>query len=136
MKRRRSQAGVTLIEMLVVVTIIALFATLVGPNLFKQSDKARIVTAKTQIGNFEQALMQYKMATGILPTSEQGLQALRVKPANATQWDGPYLSKELPLDPWGRAYIYKFPGDHGDLPDLISLGPDGQPSDDDIVSWK
>lgn len=135
-RRKRTQAGVTLIEMLVVVTIIALFATLVGPNLFKQGDKARIVTAKTQIGNFEQGLVQYKLSTGIFPTSEQGLQALRVKPANIVQWDGPYLAKDIPMDPWGRPYIYKFPGEHGDEPDLISLGPDGQPSDDDIVSWK
>ena len=136
-KRRNPQAGVTLIEMLVVVMIIGLFAVLVGPNIFKQTDKARIVAAQTQINNFELGLAQYKLATGIFPTTEQGLQALRVRPANLAQWDGPYLRRDLPLDPWGRPYLYKYPGDHGEEPDIISSGPDGQyPSGDDIVSWK
>ncbi|MGH9661355.1 MAG: type II secretion system major pseudopilin GspG [Bryobacteraceae bacterium] len=134
--RRRKQAGVTLIEMLVVVTIIALFVTLVGPNIFKQTDKARVTATMTQINNFELALAQYKLATGLFPTSEQGLQALRAKPANVNQWDGPYLKKDIPVDPWGRPYIYKFPGEHGEEPDIMSLGPDGQPSVDDVVSWK
>ncbi|MBK9168517.1 MAG: type II secretion system major pseudopilin GspG [Bryobacterales bacterium] len=139
-KRLRRQAGVTLIEMLVVVTIIALFATLVAPNIFKQSDKARVVAAQTQINNFLLGLAQYKMATGNFPTSEQGLEALRTRPANANNWDGPYLRKEVPLDPWGNPYVYKFPSEHGDEPELISYGADGQPGGDginaDIVSWK
>ena len=138
--RRRSNAGVTLIEMLVVVTIIALFATLVAPGMFKQGDKAKMVAARVQINNFEQALTQYKLSTGLFPTTEQGLEALRSKPTNVNQWDGPYLRKEIPLDPWGHPYIYKFPGEHGDEPDLISLGADGQPGGDgvnaDVVSWK
>ena len=87
-KRRSPRAGVTLIEMLVVVMIIGLFAVLVGPNIFKQTDKARIVAAQTQINNFELGLAQYKLATGIFPTTEQGLQALRVRPANLAQWEG------------------------------------------------
>src|SRR5260370_1047486 len=139
-KRRRTNAGVTLIEMLVVVTIIALFATLVAANMFKQGDKAKAVAARVQINNFEQALTQYKLSTGLFPTSEQGLEALRTRPANVAQWDGPYLRKEIPLDPWGHPYIYKFPGDHGDEPDIISYGADGQPGGEgnnaDIVSWK
>ncbi len=139
-KRRRRQAGVTLIEMLVVVTIIALFAALVGSNLFKQSDKARITATRAQIQMFRTALGQYKFDTGTFPTTEQGLQALRVRPANINQWDGPYLSMEVPLDPWGRAYAYKYPGEHGDEPDLISYGADGQPGGEgingDVVSWK
>ncbi len=139
-RRRARQAGVTLIEMLVVVTIIALFATLVAPNLFRQTDKARVTAAQAQISNFEVALMQYKLATGVFPTTEQGLQALRVRPPNVENWDGPYLKKELPNDPWGRPYVYKYPGDHGDEPDIISYGADGQPGGEginaDIVNWK
>jgi general secretion pathway protein G len=139
-KKRRGDAGVTLIEMLVVVTIIALFAALVAPSMFKKTDEARVVAAKVQINNFEQALTQYKLSTGTFPTTEQGLEALRTKPANVNQWDGPYLKKDLPLDPWGHSYVYKFPGDHGDEPDIMSLGLDGQPGGDglnaDVVSWK
>ena len=138
--RRRSNAGVTLIEMLVVVTIIALFATLVAPGMFKQGDKAKVVAARVQINNFEQALTQYKLNTGLFPTTEQGLEALRTKPANVTQWDGPYLRKDIPMDPWGHPYLYKFPGEHGDEPDIISYGADGQAGGEglsaDIVSWK
>src|SRR5258705_6834790 len=137
--RRRSNAGVTLIEMLVVVTIIALFATLVAPGMFKQGDKAKQVAARVQINNFEQALTQYKLNTGLFPTTEQGLEALRVRPNNLAQWDGPYLKKEIPLDPWGHPYLYRFPGEHGDY-DLLSLGADGQEGGEgeatDIVSWK
>jgi general secretion pathway protein G len=139
-KKRRANAGVTLIEMLVVVTIIALFATLVAPNMFRQGDKAKIVAARVQINNFEQALTQYKMNTGTFPTTEQGLEALRTKPAGVNQWDGPYLRKEIPVDPWTHPYVYKFPGEHGDEPDIISYGLDGQPGGEglnaDIVNWK
>src|SRR5437773_2636541 len=112
--KRRSNAGVTLIEMLVVVTIIALFATLVAPGMFKQGDKAKMVAARVQINNFEQALTQYKLNTGLFPTTEQGLEALRAKPAIVTQWDGPNLRKDIPMDPWGHPYLYKFPGVHGE----------------------
>jgi general secretion pathway protein G len=142
MKRRRDrrQAGITLIEMLVVVTIIALFAALVAPVMFKQSDKARVVAARSQISSFMTALGSYKLDTGVLPSTDEGLQALRVKPGNLDQWQGPYLPKDIPNDPWGHPYVYKFPGEHGDEPDIISYGADGQPGGDgynaDIVSWK
>jgi general secretion pathway protein G len=139
-RRRRSRAGVTLIEMLVVVMIIALFAALVAPSMFKQSDKARVTAAQAQINNFITALGSYKLDTGVFPSTEEGLQALRVAPNNLAQWQGPYLPKEVPLDPWRRPYIYKYPGDHGDEPDIISYGADGQAGGDginaDIVSWK
>jgi len=86
------------------------------------------------------ALGTYKLDTGTFPTTEQGLQALRDKPADANQWAGPYLPQEIPIDPWGHPYVYKFPGEHGDEPDVISYGADGQPGGDalnaDIVSWK
>ncbi len=141
MRRRRSnQAGVTLIEMLVVVTIIALFAALVAPRMLRRADTARVTAARAQINSFMTALGAYKLDTGAYPTTEQGLQALRVQPQGATQWQGPYLPQEIPMDPWGRPYVYKFPGEHGDEPDIISLGQDGQPGgtdlSTDIVSWK
>jgi general secretion pathway protein G len=133
-------AGVTLIEMLVVVTIIALFAAVVGPNIFKNTDKARMTAARTQVDNFMTALASYKMDTGQLPASDLGLQALRARPANVNGWNGPYLQKEIPMDPWGRPYLYKYPGERGDEPEVICLGADGQPGGDginaDIVSWK
>ena len=138
--RRVLQAGVTLIEMLVVVTIIAMFAGLVGVNLFKRADQARVTTAKVQINNFMTAIGAYKLDTGLFPTTEFGLNALRVAPPNINGWQGPYLPKEVPMDPWGRAYLYKFPGDHGDEPDIISLGADGKAGGEgfeaDVCSWK
>ena len=139
LKRKRREAGVTLIEMLVVVTIIALFAALVLPKMMGQADKARKTAARAQINAYLTALGSYKLDTGIYPTTDQGLQALRVKPDGANNWQGPYLQKDVTNDPWGHPYIYKFPGDHGDDPDLISYGADGQPGGDginaDIVSW-
>jgi general secretion pathway protein G len=138
--RKRSQSGITLIEMLVVMTIIALFVALVAPNVLKHGDTARITAARAQIHNFGTALGSYKLDTGTFPTTEQGLQALRVKPGEQNQWAGPYLPQDVPKDPWGHEYQYKYPGDHGDEPDVFSYGADGQPGGDglnaDIVSWK
>lgn len=139
-KRSRRQAGVTLIEMLVVVTIIALFAAVVGVNMFRQADKARVTATRTQINNFRSALGQYKLDTGAFPSTELGLASLRIKPAEVAQWDGPYLQMDVPNDPWGHPYQYKFPGEHGEEPDIVSMGADGQPGGEginaDIVSWK
>ena len=136
--RARQRAGITLIEMLVVVTIIALFAALVAPRMLKQTDKARVTAARAQINSFMTALGTFKLDTGLYPTTEQGLQALRERPGDMTLWNGPYLPQEIPTDPWGRAYAYKFPGEHGDEPDVISYGADGQPGGDglnaDVVS--
>ena len=138
--RRKSQAGVTLIEMLVVVTIIGLFVALVAPSMFKNADKARITAARSQMENFMTALGSYKLDTGTFPTTEQGLVALRVKPQDVNQWAGPYMPKDIPNDPWGHAYVYKFPSDRGDEPEIICLGADGQPGGEglnaDVVSWK
>ena len=141
-KRKLSrQAGVTLIEMLVVVTIIALFAALVAPRMLQKSDTARVTAVRAQINSFMTALGAYKLDTGLYPTTEQGLQALRYQPEGARQWQGPYLPQDIPNDPWGYPYIYKFPGEHGGVePDIISYGADGQPGGEDIfadiVSWK
>ena len=143
-KRMRRQAagqsGVTLIEMMVVVTIIALFAALVLPKMMHQADRAKIASARAQINAFSTALGAYKLDTGIFPTTEQGLQALRDKPEGVENWQGPYLQKEIDNDPWGHPFVYHYPGEHGDEPDIISLGQDGAPGGDgnnaDIVSWK
>ena len=139
--RKRSRAGVTLIEMLVVVAIIGLFVALVGPNLFKRADEAKVITTRSQIDNFMTALGTYKLDTGVFPSTEQGLQALRVKPSEANQWNGPYMPKDIPKDAWGRDFIYRFPGEHqADEPEIVSLGADGQPGGEginaDILSWK
>jgi general secretion pathway protein G len=137
---RRAQAGVTLIEMLVVVTIIGLFVALVAPAMFKKADSARITAARSQMENFMTALGSYKLDTGAFPTTEQGLQALRAKPQDVNLWAGPYMPKDIPKDPWGNDYVYKYPGDHGDEPDIICLGADGKAGGEgvnaDIVSWK
>ncbi len=139
-RRRSPQAGITLIEMLVVVTIIALFAAVVAPRMLKRTDTARVTAARTQINAFMTALGAYKLDTGTFPSTEMGLQALRDRPPNVHQWNGPYLPQEIPLDPWGRPYVYRYPGEHGDEPDIISYGADGQPGGEginaDIVSWK
>ena len=126
--------------MLVVVVIIGLFVALVAPNMFRNADKARITATKSQIENLMTALGTYKLDTGVFPTTEQGLEALRQKPAGATTWNGPYIEKEIPKDPWGTDYVYHFPGEHGDSPDLCSLGQDKQPGGEgfaaDICNWK
>ena len=138
--RRRRQSGVTLIEMMVVVTIIALFSALVLPKMFRRADAARQTAARAQINGFMTALGAYKLDTSTFPTTEQGLGALRVAPAGVPLWKGPYLPQEVPLDPWGRPYAYKYPGEHGDEPDIVSLGADGTPGGEeinaDILSWK
>jgi len=139
-RRSRRRAGVTLIEMLVVLAIIALFAALVAPRMLRRGDEARVTACKAQVNSFMTALGAYKLDTSQYPSTEQGLAALRVKPEGLDQWNGPYLPKDIPPDPWGRPYLYKFPGDHGDEPDIISYGADGQPGGDginaDILSWK
>jgi general secretion pathway protein G len=139
-RRNRRQAGVTLIEMMVVVVIIALFAALVLPRMMGQADRAKVTAAHAQINSYMTALGAYKLDTGTYPTTEQGLQALRVKPEGATNWEGPYTDKDVGLDPWKNPYVYHYPGEHGDGPDIICYGADGQPGGDgvnaDIVSWK
>lgn len=138
--RRNTQAGVTLIEMLVVVTIIALFAAVVAPKLLNKTDAARKTAARVQINAFMTALGAYKIDTGLYPTNELGLRALRDKPQGVNNWQGPYLPQEIPVDPWGREFVYKYPGEHGDDPDVISYGADGtaggEGNNADIVSWK
>lgn len=136
----RKDRGVTLIELMVVVTIIALFGALVLPRLWNRVSRAKQTAAREQINGFITALGMYKLDTGRFPTTEQGLQALRVRPQGADRWDGPYLPQDIPNDPWGKAYLYKFPGEHGDEPDIVSYGADGQEGgtgeDADVLSWR
>ncbi len=136
----RGEKGFTLIELLVVMVIIGLLGALVGPRLFRNVGKSKITATKAQIVNFQTALGAYRLDVGTFPASDDGLQALRVKPSSANHWDGPYLPKEIPPDPWGNPYLYKFPGEHGDEPDIVSLGADGREGGDsenaDVLSWK
>jgi general secretion pathway protein G len=135
---RRPDAGFTLLELLVVLVILGLLVGYVAPKYFAQLGKSEVKTARAQINSLEKALDQYRLDVGHYPTSEQGLAALNTRPASESKWGGPYLQKAVPNDPWGRPYIYRSPGEHGEL-DLSSLGKDGQPggADDnvDITNW-
>ena len=134
----RGEKGFTLIELLVVLSIIALLAALVGPKMFPKLGKGKQSAAKAQIELLGQALDQFRVDVGRYPTSQEGLNALAVNPG-VENWDGPYLKKALPADPWNRAYLYQAPGAHGDY-DLMSYGRDGQPGgegeDRDVNSWE
>lgn len=136
---RNKQSGFTLIELLIVMIIIGLLASLVGPRLFRHVDEAKVSTAKAQIELLGTALDSYRLDTGRYPTTEQGLQALRREPSDVRNWNGPYLPREIPKDPWSNEYQYKCPGDHGDY-DLWSYGADGQPGGEgdqaEIRSWE
>jgi len=137
--RERRDRGFTLIELLIVMVILGLLAALVGPRMFGKVGKSRQKAAKAQITLFETALDTYKLDTSQYPNSSQGLEALRTRPSGVERWDGPYLPKAVPKDPWGHPYEYRFPGEHGDY-DIISYGADGSPGGDDenmdIVSWR
>ncbi len=138
-KTRQQERGFTLIEIMVVVIIIGLLAALVGPRLFGKVSTAKQKATKAQIELFGTALDTFRLDVGRYPTSEEGLKALREKPAGAENWQGPYLPKEIPVDPWNKPYVYKSPGEHGDY-DLMSYGLDGaeggEGENQDIVSWK
>ena len=131
--------GFTLIEIMIVVVILGLLATLVGPNIIDKPRQARVIKAQMQIKNFESALKLFKLDNGIYPSTEQGLAALRKKPSSSPvppKWKGPYI-KKTPKDPWGNPYIYLCPGVHNTEDyDLFSYGPDGIESSDDIVNWE
>ncbi len=124
-------------ELLVVMVIIGLIAALVGPRLFPKLGKGKQSAAKAQIELLGQALDQLRLDTGRYPTTQEGLSALMINPG-IDKWEGPYLKKDLPNDPWGRPYNYQCPGTHGEY-DLLSFGRDGSPGgegeDADVVSW-
>jgi general secretion pathway protein G len=130
--------GFTLLELLVVMVIIGLLAGYVGPKYFAQIGKSEVKTAKAQVDALGKALDQYRLDTGHYPTTEQGLAALNGAPSDEPNWQGPYLQKTVPNDPWGKAYQYKYPGEHGEY-DLWSFGKDGQAGGKDefadVVNW-
>lgn len=131
-------SGFTLLELLVVMVIIGMLASFVGPKFFAQIGKSETKTARAQIDALDKALDQYRLDVGRYPTTEQGLAALNERPAGETKWSGPYLKKAIPMDPWAHAYLYKHPGEHGEY-DLFSYGKDGQPGGtgeaEDITNW-
>ncbi len=128
-RRQRRRAGITLIEMLVVITIVALFSAVAFQQYSGIVDKGRQTAAQTQLEQFATAAQRHYIEYGRFPAEEEGLQALR-----------PYLAKDIGLDPWQRPYEYRYPGEHGPDPDLICYGADGVPGgegpNEDVVSWK
>jgi general secretion pathway protein G len=134
-----AQRGFTLMELLVVLAILGLLMSLVGPRVLNQLGGAKTKTAGIQIKDLEQSLEMYKLDVGRFPTTDEGLTALVTRPGRAPGWNGPYLKSDVPLDPWNREYQYKYPGEHGEL-DILSYGQDGQAGgegeDSDVGSWK
>lgn len=138
-----NRRGFTLIEVLVVIVVIAVLASFVAPSLFRNVDDARVATAKAQIESFATALDAYRLDTGRYPSTAQGLGALNARPTvdAPPTWNGPYLRKAVPVDPWGHAYAYVAPGlVNPQGYDLVSHGADGKPGGDgkdaDLTSWK
>lgn len=137
--RPGSATGFTLIELLVVLVILGLLAGLVGPQVMRYLGDSKTRTAEVQIQELASALDLYRLDVGSYPSGEQGLEALVRQPSGVSRWNGPYLRKrELPEDPWGNAYRYRFPGEHGEF-DLWSYGADGRPGGEgesaDVGNW-
>jgi len=132
--KARDRKAFTLVELMLVVVIIGILVAMVVPRLAGRSDQAKKAAAKTDIeASIALALDMYELDNGSYPES---LEALTTKPGSgADNWRGPYIKKK-PLDPWGRPYVYKFPGSHNNDYDLYSLGPDGSEGADDIANWE
>jgi general secretion pathway protein G len=137
--RSSSIKGFTLTELLVVLVIIGLLAALVGPVLYQRINPAKQSVARAQIENFMSALDSYFLDTGKFPTPQQGLAALRVRQEGDAKWNGPYLKKDIPADPWGNPFVYRTPGRNGGY-EIISYGADGKEGGEgdnaDINSWE
>lgn len=131
--------GFTLTELLVVLVILGLLAALVGPNLYNRIKPAKQSVAAAQIEHFATALDSFFVDVGRFPTSSEGLNALQIKPRNGKNWQGPYLKKSLPLDPWDNNFVYRMPGQYGSY-DIMSYGADGklggEGENSDIKSWE
>lgn len=136
MSYAHDKKGFTLIEIMLVVTIIGVLAMVVIPRLTGRSEEARIAAAKIQIENVGVALDAFELDNGHFPTSDQGLLALYSNPGSLTTWKGPYLKKKINADPWGTPYVYSQPGSHNKDYDLKSLGPNkADGGGDDITNW-
>lgn len=140
-RSRGRRAGFTLLEILVVIVVLSVLATLVAPNVFRHVGSARDATARSQIEMLTAALDAYRLDYGRYPRSDEGLGVLWSAPAGDRTWRGPYLRKAVPLDPWGNDYVYRSPGEQSQLGfDLLSYGADGRPSGEgenaDILSWE
>ena len=133
------ERGFTLMELLVVLAILGLLMSLVGPRVLNSLGGAKTKTAGIQIKDLEQTLEMYKLDVGRFPSTEEGLEALVTRPANAPGWNGPYLKSDVPLEPWNREYHYKYPGENSEV-DIYSYGQDGQAGgeseDADVANWK
>jgi general secretion pathway protein G len=121
------QRGFTLLELLVVILIIALLTSVIGPRLFQQVSDARVRTARAQMKTLQDALVRYRLDTGAYPDATQGLGARQAAPAGVSGWLGPYLQGSVPNDPWGHAYVWRNPGADGHEVEIISWGSDGKP---------
>jgi len=126
MKNRKNEAGFTLLELLVVVLIIGLLASYVGPKYFSQIGKSEAVAAKAQVEAYAKAVDNFRLDMGRFPTTEEGLAALTARPADGDKWSGPYLRKDVVPDPWGHPYLYRAPGTKSEF-EILSYGRDGQP---------
>lgn len=134
--RRNPSTAFTLIELLLVMVILVVLAAVIVPRFTGRTEQAKQTAAKTDISSIETALDAFEVDIGRFPTTEEGLGALFAAPSGATNWRGPYLKRSLPSDPWGNAYVYKFPGTHNASGyDLYSMGPDGREGTDDITNW-
>jgi general secretion pathway protein G len=137
-QRATKVSGFTLIELLLVLVILATLAAVVVPKFARRSEQARITAAKTQISQFEVALDAFEIDVGRYPTTPEGLRALVEKPTtDADGWQQPYIKRDVPKDPWGNEYVYRYPGQYNEYGyDLYSLGPDRKlGGDDDITNW-
>jgi general secretion pathway protein G len=123
----RSRRAFTLIEILVVIVILAILASLIIPKLIGRTDDAKVAKAKSDIATLKSCLSAYRLDNDKYPTTEEGLEALRVAPSDATHWKGPYTENEIPKDPWGNDYVYQSPGPSGQDYLITSYGSDGQP---------
>jgi general secretion pathway protein G len=136
---QRRHSGFTLMELLLVLVIVGLLAAVVGPTLYQRIKPAKETAAREQIENFSTALDSFVVDVGRYPTTQEGLNALRDKPEGVEKWNGPYLKKEIPIDPWGNPYQYRAPGRNGGY-EITSYGADGKAGGEgenaDINSWE